>query len=108
MFDGIGLGCDLPEYEQNKCLRHYGHHIGKYGVLSLEQDIIDQRAGDAHKGHVHQNVAEQDRDEQPAGIIQEFDDGGAAFLLVLPVLLELDFGQSREGCLGAGKEEGTQ
>jgi len=95
MFDRVCLGRDFAENKQENCLSQDGHHIGKSGVLSPEQMIVNQGAGDAHKSHVDQSVAEEDRDEQTTGIIQKIDDSCAAFLFVLPKPLELDLGQSR-------------
>ena len=104
MFDGISLGSDLSEYQQDNGLDQNGNNIGNTRIFSFEEIMEYERSGDAHKSHVHQRVAEKHSDEKPAGFIQKSDDVTGGFLFIFPYSLRLDFGKSGQGRLRTGKE----
>ena len=104
MFDGISLGSDLSEYQQDNGLDQNGDNVGQSRIFSVEKIMEYERSCDAHESHVHQRVAEKDSDEKPARLIEKFNDVAAGFLFIFLYSLRLDFGKSGQCGLRARKK----
>ena len=93
---------DGRDFAYNKQHRHHHEQVEPFLVGSEKLD--DDGCGDNRGGYIYQFVADQDGNDQPAGLAQHVLDETDARVILLAHQLELNVAQRKQRGLGTREE----